>query len=254
MESIKKYYDNYSYPKVKIYTNRQKKRHYKLITKILSYGNLKIEDIIKKRILDAGCGTGEKSVFFAKNKAKVTGIDFSTNQIKNAQNLALKNKIKINFYKKNIIDDNLLDLGYFDIIVCTGVLHHTKNPYKGFLNLLSVLKKDGVIIIALYHKYARLRYRFVRFLLRLFISKKPEKLEFALNNYKILKFLKKAPKNTIYDRYLVPYESYHTLKEVRNWFLKNKIEEISFSNEFSNKEYLKIFEKKTLFFIAGIKK
>lgn len=253
MKPVKEYYNTYSYPKINLYTNRQKKRHVKLIKGILSYANLSIVELKGKRILDAGCGTGEKSVFFAKNKASVVSIDFSLNQLSCAKALAKKNNLKIDFFEKNIVKDSFSDLGKFDVVISTGVLHHTKDPYKGFLNISSVLKKDGVIIIALYHKYARLRYRLIRFFLHNLISRDPKKLEKAIENYKILSFLKKAPKNSIYDRYLVPHESYHTIKEVKKWFLKNSIELISFSKEFSGNEKFKVFNKKTLFFIAGRK-
>ncbi len=254
MKEVEKYYDNFSYPKINLYTNRQRKRHDKLIKNILKIGKIDLKNLKDKKVLDAGCGTGEKSVFLAKNKALVTGIDLSKEQINCSKSLALKNNLKIDFLKKDIVNDSFSSFKKYDIILCTGVLHHTENPYKGFLNLLSVLKKDGIIIIALYHKYARIRYRFIRFLLHNFISRDSKKLEYAFNNYSILKPLKKAPKNSIYDRYLVPYESYHTLKEVKEWFSKNNIETLSFSKEFKGYEPLKIFEKKTLFFISGIKK
>ncbi len=254
MRKVKEYYNVYNYPKINFYTKQQVKKHHKLITKILAYGNLSVEDLKSKTILDAGCGTGEKSIFFAKHGAKVTAIDLSSGQLK-----VLKEKIKIEkldivVKKKDIVNDDLLDLGTFDVVVCTGVLHHTEAPYKGFLNLLKLLRPGGVIIIALYHKYARIRYRLIRLFLHLFISRDPKKLEMAFNKLKFLYFLKNAPANSIYDRYLVPHESYHTIREVKKWFKNNNVIIGSFSKEFKGIEEFKVFTKKTLFFISGIKK
>ncbi len=254
MKEVKEYYDTYNYPLVTLYTHRQEKKHNKLILNILSYAFLEAKDLKDKRILDAGCGTGEKSIFFAKNEAKVTSIDLSSGQLLKAKESALKNNLKIDFQEKDIVNDNLSSLGKFDIIISTGVLHHTEDAYKGFLQLSSLLKKDGIIIIALYHKFSRVRYRLIRFFLHTFFSNDPKRLDKHFKDSFLLRPLKKAPKNSIYDRYLVPFESYHTVKEVKKWFLEEKIEVLSFSKEFKGIEAFKVFEKKTLFFIAGIKK
>ena len=255
MEKIKDYYNKYQYPLVNLYTNRQRKKHNKLLSKILSYGNLKIKDLKNKKILDAGCGTGDKSIFFALNKAKVTSIDLTENQLKKAKELAIKNKVYNNiiFKQKDIVNDSLKDLGKFDIIISTGVLHHTENAYRGFVNLSKLLKPNGIIIIALYHKYARWKYRFIRFILHNFISKDTETLREWFEKSWLARPLKKAPTNSIFDRYLVPFESYFTLKDVKKWFSNNNIRFIGNSPNVNGFEKLKIFEKKTLFFVGGKK-
>jgi 2-polyprenyl-3-methyl-5-hydroxy-6-metoxy-1,4-benzoquinol methylase len=78
---VKSYYDNYNYPVVTLYTNKQRKHHLKLIKDILSYGSLSLNDLNGKRILDAGCGSGEKSILFSKYGGIVTGVDLSSGQI-----------------------------------------------------------------------------------------------------------------------------------------------------------------------------
>jgi len=247
MKEVKEYYDVYNYPLVKLYTNKQRKRHNKLILNILSYASLDTKDLKDKKILDAGCGTGEKSIFFSKNGANVTSIDISEGQLRVLRDINKKENLNISIKQKDLLNSDLSDLGKFDVIVCTGVLHHTEDAYKGFLNILSCLKKEGIIIVALYHKFSRVRYRLLRFFLHTFISKDPFVLEKKINSYFFLKFLKKAPKNSIHDRYLVPFESYHTIKEVKSWFSKNSVDLISFSKDFSGIEEFKVFKRKTLF-------
>ena len=48
-----------------------------------------------------------------------------------------------------------LDIGSFDFINCSGVLHHLESAEAGLACLESVLKDKGVIFLMLYGKYAR---------------------------------------------------------------------------------------------------
>jgi len=45
--------------------------------------------------------------------------------------------------------------GQFDVINCTGVLHHMADPIAGWKVLLSRLSPDGLMKIGLYSEYAR---------------------------------------------------------------------------------------------------
>jgi 2-polyprenyl-3-methyl-5-hydroxy-6-metoxy-1,4-benzoquinol methylase len=253
MEKVKEFYNKHPYPKANQYTSNQIRTNNKIILNILETAGLKEKDLIGKRILDAGCGTGEKSIFFAKAGAKeVIAIDFSKSQLEEAKKKTKKEKIdNVIFKEKDILKDNLEDLGKFDIVVSLGVLHHTENAKKGFTRIVGQLKSDGIVIIGLYHKYSRLRYFFQRFLLHTFVSKDPDKIITFL--YRTKKF-HNAPKSTLYDRYCVPYESYHTLKEVKKWFKNNNIQILGQKNIRNEKlEILNLFEKKTIFFVAGKK-
>ena len=111
----------------------------------------------KTRILDAGCGNGRVTALLSKYsnplKTEIVGIDLV------ASNIAKKNfkdNNKIKFYKKNILD-KLNDLGKFDFVYCQEVLHHTKIPKKAFINLCSLLTKNGEIAIYVYKKKAPIR-------------------------------------------------------------------------------------------------
>ena len=43
----------------------------------------------------------------------------------------------------------------FDLIECSGVLHHMKNPEKGLTNLIDSLEAKGFLKLGLYSKFAR---------------------------------------------------------------------------------------------------
>ncbi|PIU02780.1 MAG: hypothetical protein COT55_01740 [Candidatus Diapherotrites archaeon CG09_land_8_20_14_0_10_32_12] len=246
----KQFYNQYNYPNLKYLG----KTHTTLMKKILSFANLTIPDLKDKDVLDAGCGTGDKSIFSALKGAKVTSIDLSSGQLQKAKENAAANNVKIRILEMDILNPDFKKLGKFDYIFCLGVLHHTKNAKKGFENLCKLLKPNGIIIIALYHKYARLKYRIIRTLLRIFVSKDPEKLiSFLFSKNIFAQILNTVTKETIYDRYAVPFESYHTLREARKWFKQKKIIEMAHSENVNGFEPFKIFEKKTLFFISGKK-
>lgn len=252
MEKVKEFYNKYPYPKANQYTSNQIRTNRKIILGILKTAKLTEKDLRNKRILDAGCGTGEKSIFFSKVGAEVIAIDFSKGQLEEAKKKAQKEKIKnISFIEKDILKDNLENLGKFDIIVSLGVLHHTENPQKAFASIVGQLKDNGIIVVGLYHKYSRLRYRLQRWLLRTFISKDPDKIVDYL--YSTKRF-HNASRLALYDRYTVPQESYHTLREVKKWFKENNIKSLNYKNIKNEKlEILNLFEKKTIFFVSGIK-
>ena len=112
------------------------------------------DDFSGKKILDAGCGTSQRVLGFAKRypKAKFLGIDMTTASLNVARQLALRHNVQnISFQERDILN---LDLGQkFDIIVSTGVLHHLTDPQRGVDNLCKHLEKDGVICLWYYHPF-----------------------------------------------------------------------------------------------------
>ena len=51
----------------------------------------------------------------------------------------------------------------FYTVISNGVLHHTSNPYGGFVSLSKLVKKGGYILIVLYNTDGRLITNFRRF-------------------------------------------------------------------------------------------
>ncbi len=112
------------------------------------------DDLSGKKILDAGCGTSQRVLGFAKRypKAKFLGIDMTTASLSVARQLALRHNVQnITFKEKDILN---LDLGEkFDIIVSTGVLHHLTDPQLGVENVCKHLAEDGVVCLWYYHPF-----------------------------------------------------------------------------------------------------
>ncbi|MEM3364615.1 MAG: class I SAM-dependent methyltransferase [Candidatus Micrarchaeia archaeon] len=212
-----------------------------------------------KTMLDAGCGTGEKAVYFAKLGARVTALDINEKQLSYAKRLAKKHDVSDNI--EFVCDDILtFNLGKkFDFVLCSGVLHHTPNVSLGVSSLSRHLKPNGRIILGLYNKYSRVHYRTVRWLLHSAFNKNPQRIMGFVNSFPVRCILKgSASQQTVYDRYAVPYESYHTLQEVRGMFKQNSIRVLHISPEtVLNSDLLSqllwLIKGKTFFFVSGIK-
>ena len=107
-----------------------------------------------RKILDAGCGTGQRVLGFAKRypKAKFQGIDLTKASLAVAKQLAQRHNIEnIKFRETDILN---LDLNeHFDFIISTGVIHHLVDPQRGLNNLCQHLASDGVICVWYYHPF-----------------------------------------------------------------------------------------------------
>ncbi len=106
----------------------------------------------RKKILDAGCGTGHRLMAVARRykKAKITGVDMTQASIEVAKKMAEKFGLgNVRFQAADLLDLNLGER--FDIIYSSGVVHHLENPGKGLKNLCAHLSNSGIIIIWLYH-------------------------------------------------------------------------------------------------------
>jgi len=105
-----------------------------------------------KRILDAGCGTGNLTVEIARNfpDAEVVGIDFTDKSLEVASgkinSLGLKN---VKLQKSDLLEFSP-ELGKFDFIACSGVIHHLSDPLKGLVNLNKYLKEECYAFIWVY--------------------------------------------------------------------------------------------------------
>ena len=199
-----------------------------------------------KKVLEVGCGTGQLSIFFSiGNNNEIVGFDPTIQSLNLAKSFVEKNEIKnIEFVNADIFDDVLVD-DYFDFIWCSGVLHHTKNPYQAFEVISKSLKRDGYILLGLYNKIGRIRTILRKYLSKIFGLKFLEIFDPTLKNLKISDAERKS---WIKDQYLHPIESLHTLDEVLDWFKKNDIKYInsipSCDFEFSQ-DYNDLFVKKS---------
>lgn len=112
------------------------------------------------RALDAGCGTGDNTIFLAEQLracgGTVVGVDISTASLAiagaRARARALEN---VEFVHASLEDLPSLGLGTFDYAVSAGVLHHLPSPAEGLRAIRSVLTPGGGIGLMVYGQYGR---------------------------------------------------------------------------------------------------
>ncbi|HVQ71823.1 MAG TPA: class I SAM-dependent methyltransferase [Bradyrhizobium sp.] len=119
------------------------------------------------RILCAGCGSSQAPLIALNNPdCSVVGIDLSETSLAHSNRLRDRHGLK----NLELRQMSLLDVGQlssaFDLILCTGVLHHLPNPDAGLKALADVLEPSGSMGIMLYGKAARTGVYLVQDILR----------------------------------------------------------------------------------------
>ncbi len=107
-------------------------------------------------VLIAGCGTFQAAKYaLCHPAARVVGIDVSTTSLEHTERLKKKYSLK-NLETRQLPIEWVDDLGHhFDLIICTGVLHHLVDPDAGLRALRSVAKPEGAIYLMVYAPYGR---------------------------------------------------------------------------------------------------
>jgi len=109
------------------------------------------------KILDAGCGTGNKAVFLSLffPEAQVVAFDFNEASLKHLRYA----KEIVGLANLTVMEADLTnDLPFseeFDHIFSLGVLHHLPDPEAGLSRLVSLLEPSGLITLYLYDHWGR---------------------------------------------------------------------------------------------------
>ncbi|MFT4927981.1 MAG: SAM-dependent methyltransferase [Phenylobacterium sp.] len=110
----------------------------------------------KPTIWVAGCGTNQAVITALKYpQSEVLGTDLSTQSLAAAKSLAQQ----LNVTNLTLEENSLNEVAYkeqFDLIICTGVIHHNFDPSVPLASLTRALKKNGILELFVYNYYHRI--------------------------------------------------------------------------------------------------
>jgi ubiquinone/menaquinone biosynthesis C-methylase UbiE len=136
-------YEAYPFPyRSEILSHRNDQRFHQIQQAFL---HLSIDNFAHKTLLDAGCGTGEHTWMWNRildPSARIIGVDLSKTSVRIAHPGPPDDRRHPSFAVSSLLDLGLSD-NSVDLVFCSGVLHHTPDPQRGFAELVRVLKPGG---------------------------------------------------------------------------------------------------------------
>jgi ubiquinone/menaquinone biosynthesis C-methylase UbiE len=89
-----------------------------------------------KSVLEVGSGTSQLSLYFGiGTNNNIFALDGALKSLMLGKKFAdLHNVTNVHFINADLFDD-IFPSEFFDFIWCSGVLHHTRDPYNGFVNI-----------------------------------------------------------------------------------------------------------------------
>jgi ubiquinone/menaquinone biosynthesis C-methylase UbiE len=155
---VKTQYERFPYPRWQFLDNKNVTNYGRALQHEFPWINVPTSILSQPlNILVAGCGTGRHALNVAKYfyNTHVTALDISETSLSYAYKKSAELDIEnIEFHLADLTKLSKLDQP-FDIVECSGVLHHIQD-YKTALNgLLCNLKPNGFLKLSLYSKRAR---------------------------------------------------------------------------------------------------
>ncbi len=130
-----------------------------ILHELFPNANVNVEGLTdaNPKILVAGCGTGQNSIVTAQRfrDAQVLAVDLSLASLAYAKRKTLELGVKgIEYRQADILAlENLPQR--FDLVECSGVLHHLEDPFAGWRRLVGLLRPRGLMRIGLYSRTGR---------------------------------------------------------------------------------------------------
>jgi 2-polyprenyl-3-methyl-5-hydroxy-6-metoxy-1,4-benzoquinol methylase len=203
------------------------------------------EQLNGKLMLDAGCGNGKMTHWFADAGAEVIGLDFSSS-VERAY--AFKDNPRVHFVQGSVLEPPFSGR-LFDIVFSLGVLHHTPDTRRAFEAVAALVKPGGRLCVWLYHP--TLKKRLLIDPARNVVSRLPLPLQelavwscyllYLVGIEPVRRTLRGKGRRTRTER-LVPirdwitprYAYHHTPEEVAGWFRTLGFEQIRETTRITN--------------------
>ncbi len=111
----------------------------------LAIARLEAEGLVRGRVLDAGCGTGENALLLAEHGHEVVGVDISRRAIAKARRKAEAHGLGVKFMVHDVTRLDLLR-ETFDTVIDSGLFHALDDGARAayVVGLTDVLRTDGL--------------------------------------------------------------------------------------------------------------
>jgi 2-polyprenyl-3-methyl-5-hydroxy-6-metoxy-1,4-benzoquinol methylase len=157
-EQVREQYEKHPYPRWTTAPHREPVSVAEALRDIAPYAAMQgLDEIDAPDILVAGCGTGKHLIEVARRfqQASVTGIDLSFASLAFAARKASESGLD----QVKLLQADILELAdwteRFDIVDCSGVLHHIRDPIVGWRILSGLVCPGGLMRIGLYSERER---------------------------------------------------------------------------------------------------
>ena len=97
-----------------------------------------------KDVLEVCCGGGQSAAYLAAQGARVTGVDFSSEQLAHARAFVRSKKVRVRFIESNVEDLSMLKASSFDIAFSAYALGFVEEIDLTFREVSRVLRPGGL--------------------------------------------------------------------------------------------------------------
>jgi SAM-dependent methyltransferase len=216
------------------------------------------EQLRGKVFLDAGCGGGRTTAHLPGLVKEIVYLDYSVAVEKVHQKCG--RQPNAHFVQASVARPPLAP-ELFDIVFCSGVLHHTPNTYESFQGLPPMVKPGGYLHIYVFRKadFPASLFHLTDHALRALVSRLPRDKAVAFcrtlgnvlppNRAWLKPFLwfslKPDPEVRLlhnHDWYACRFHHEHSLNEVMEWFVEAGFEKIGYINGWPEAPTLQRYE------------
>jgi SAM-dependent methyltransferase len=219
--TVREFYETYSFPGYE-----ELETAADLVRKAKQSGYAELLDAqlaLGINVLEVGCGTGQLSAFLSMTNRTAVGVDFSLNSLRKGAAFAARCGLRNAHFAQMDLFRLAFPDNAFDVVICSGVLHHTADAERGFQSVCRVLKPGGYALIGLYNTYGRAMTTLRQWMVRLSGGRgRPRDTVLRQEG------LDEAKRRVWFmDQYRHPHEQVFTVGDVLGWFARAGIDYVN---------------------------